>query len=98
MRRLNLAVTFYFQQPVLPSRAAHLICNELRPIAQRAMDGSRRAEHRGVVHFRTILLLWLAVRAMRPGLIYLARRPQSAETRALHPQRPEDNLPHQLFP
>src|SRR5215475_7034147 len=62
------------------------------------MDSPRRAEHCGVIYLGTILFPWLAVRAVRPGLIYLARRPQSAETRALHPQRPEDNLLHQLFP
>jgi hypothetical protein len=62
------------------------------------MDASRRAEHCGVVYLGTILFFRLAVRAMRPGLIYLARRPQSAETRPLHPQRPENDLPHQLFP
>src|SRR5215813_4346964 len=62
------------------------------------MDSSRRANHREIVYIRAVLFLWLAVRVVRPGLIYLARRSQSAETSALHPQRIEDKLPHQLFP
>src|SRR5262245_40305866 len=62
------------------------------------MDSSRWSNHREVVYIRAVLFLWLAVRVVRPGLIYLARRSQSAETSAFHPQRIEDILLHQLFP
>src|SRR5262249_34245215 len=69
MRRLDLLVAFRFEQALLPARATQLIGDELRPIAQRAMDSPRWAEHGGVVYIRAVLFHRLALRAVRPGLI-----------------------------
>src|SRR5262245_22760150 len=94
LRRLNHSVAFHFQQSVLPARATQLIGDELRPIAQRAMNSSRRAKHGGIVYIRPIPFRRRTLGLMRPGLIYLARRPQSAEARDLYSQRFEDNFLH----
>src|ERR1700722_4306520 len=77
-------------------RAAHHLGDELGPIADGAMNGSRRAERREVIK---LLGAELPIsRCMAPGLVNLAGSSRRAESSRGHVQRAEDFPPDDFFP